>query len=374
VPGVLLLFAVWANLHGGFVAGLLLIAVITGGLTLDRWRRHPAAVGTPRLVALGLTGGLAAMTATLATPLGDSIWAYLLSFRNPAIARISGEWRSAFDSPTALAYLGLGAAFSLWLWSRARAPRALTPLLTSLAFLLFGVVALRNLIFVGPAIGLQIACSAPDRNGPRPRPAVALAAVATVLATLIWAGTVGPARNARPLGSALVGYALRHPPSKGRIASYAGVGSYLLWRAPKTRVVLDGWLEHFSVGQLRRTYSVLDGRRANPTRYVWRLGIGAVIANRANAIRALEQHGFATEFSTPVGSYLVQRRDAMASGARCRHRDRRSLDRIHSLAVIWGKELLGGLHAPHRPLSTAHRSPTPKLSAPCPPGPGSTSS
>ena len=174
-------------------------------------------------------------------------------------------------------------------------------------FIAFGVLALRNLIFVGPALALQIAVSAPDRDSIVPRRVIGLAVVASAVAVVTWAATVGPARNETPLGSKLVDYATEHPPHEGHIASYASVGSYMLWRSPRTPVELDGWLEHFSPEELRGTYAVLDGRRLNPTRLVSRLHIGAVIADRRVAIDALLAHGFVERFTTPEGAYLVRR-------------------------------------------------------------------
>jgi hypothetical protein len=305
--GVVALFALWANLHGGFIGGLLLIVLVAGGLALDRWRRHPAAVGRGQLLLLVLLGLVATATVTLTTPLGDEIWTYILSFRNPAISRISSEWQTAFERPRAVAYLGIATAFVLWLWWRTRAPRALTPLLVSIGFIVFAAVSVRNLIFVAPAIALQIACSAPVHSAPRPRAAIVLATAGTLMAGLIWIGSVTPPVNAQPLGSRLLRYVAAHPPPRGRIASYAGVGSYLLWRSPRTPVVLDGWLEHFSASELRNTYSLLNGGDVHMARSLRKLRIGAAIANQPAAIRALRRHGFVTAFATHDGAYLVRR-------------------------------------------------------------------
>jgi hypothetical protein len=307
IPAILLVFALWANLHGGFIAGLLLIGVVIAGLGLDRVRGLSEAVGAHRLVVLCLTGVLAAVTITVATPLGGEIWAYILSFRNPAIAFVSSEWEPSLGSPPAMAYLAVAAGFAVWLWTRTPSPRPIGPLLVTAGFLVFGVLALRNLIFVGPALALQIAVSAPDRETIAPRPVIGLAVVASAVAVVTWVATVGPARNETPLGSRLVDYATEHPPREGHIASYASVGSYMLWRAPRTPVELDGWLEHFSPVELRGTYAVLDGRRANPSRLVSRLHIGAVIADRRIAIDALLAHGFVERFRAPEGAYLVRR-------------------------------------------------------------------
>ena len=307
IPAILLVFALWANLHGGFIAGLLLIGVVTVGLGLDRVRGHSDAVGAHRLAVLCLTAILAAVTITVATPLGAEVWAYILSFRNPAIAFVSSEWESSLGSPPAIAYLSVATGFALWLWTRTASPRPLGPLLVTAGFLAFGVLALRNLIFVGPALALQVAVSAPDREAIVPRAVIGLATAASAVAVLIWAATVGPARNETPLGSRLVDYATEHPPREGHIASYASVGSYMLWHAPRTPVELDGWLEDFSPVELRGTYAVVDGKRANPTRLVSRLHIGAVIADRRIAIKALLAHGFVTKLTTPEGAYLVRR-------------------------------------------------------------------
>jgi hypothetical protein len=313
IPIILLVFALWANLHGGFIAGLLLVGVVTAGLVVDRMRGLSNPFGAHRIAVLALTGVLAMVTITLATPLGGSIWAYILSFRNPAIASVSSEWAPAFQSPLALIYLAIVAGFSAWLWSRVPAPRPLGPLLVTISFVAFGVLALRNLIFIGPALALQIAVLAPDRVMAIPRPLIGLAIAASAGAAVAWIVTVGPARNEQPLGSTLVRYATEHPPREGHIASYASVGSYMLWRSPRTPVELDGWLEHFSPQELRGTYALLDGRRANPSRLVSKLHVGAVIADRRVAIKALLAHGFVTRFATRDGAYLVRRAGLLGS-------------------------------------------------------------
>ena len=53
---ILVLFALWANLHGGFVAGLLLLGLATVGLAIDHWRGIPGAVPLSRVAVLGRVG------------------------------------------------------------------------------------------------------------------------------------------------------------------------------------------------------------------------------------------------------------------------------------------------------------------------------
>ncbi len=317
IPGTLLVFAVWANLHGGFLAGLALIGVVALGLLLERWLGLGGALGSRHIALLFVTGILAGATVLVATPLGTGLLAYLVSFGNPAIALASSEWRPAFQSPLATAYLALAAAFAGWLLLGSRRERRLVPALVIVAFLALALVSLRNIVFIGPVLALAIAVLAPDRSIRVPRSLIGLVLLAAggILAT--WALTVGPARNEPLLNARLIGFALRHPPPRGHIAAYAGVGSYMLWRSPRAPVELDGWLEHFSEAELRDTYLVVDGHARRPMRYVRRLQIGAVIADRQRAIEALQADGFRVELRTHAGDYLVRTR-AMARQASLR--------------------------------------------------------
>lgn len=306
VLGILGLFALWANLHAGFIAGLLLIALVTVGLAIDHRRGIPG-TASPRLVAaLGVIGILAAVTVTVATPLGGAIWSYILSFQNSAIDHASQEWRSALSNPLATLYVALAGAFAVWMWFRSPRPRRVTALLVSTGFVVFAVLSLRNLIFVAPALAFQIAWSAPDRTVQTLRLPIAAAGSAAAAAVLIWATVLGPARADTYLRSPVIDYALDHPPKNGRILTYAGVGSYMLWRSPRTPVVLNGWLEHFTPQQLHDTYGVLRGYTPDLLGAVKRLQIRAVIAHVPAAIERLETIGFRAEFTAPDGTYLVR--------------------------------------------------------------------
>jgi hypothetical protein len=302
---VVALFALWANLHGGFIAGLLLIGLVTAGLAIDRWRGMSAAAPS-RILALGATGLLGAVAATLATPLGPEIWSYILSFRNPALELASTEWGPATQSPLALSYIAASAAFGLLVWRSVPTPRAIMPALVMAGFLLFAASSMRNLIFVAPALAFGVAWTAPDRPAPAPRAAAGLAAAALAAAALLYGAVLG-APNADRVGNPAVQYALDHPPEHGRIAAYAGPSSYMLWRDPETPVVINGWLEHFTEAQLRANFGILHGSRRDPTPYVRRLDVRAVIAYLPEAIERLEAHGFVARLSAERGTYLVRR-------------------------------------------------------------------
>lgn len=307
---ILALFALWANLHGGFIAGLLLIGLVCVGAAIDHRRGLPGVVALPRVAVLGSIGVLAVVIVSLATPLGGAIWQYLLSFRNHTLALATEEWGSVFVSLKAVAYLVIATAFAAWIWLRSERPRRATTLMVAAGFLLFAVFSLRNIVFVGPALAFVVVWSAPNRSRVRLRPgraAAGFAAFAAVVAIAVWATILGPAQEDPHLRSPVVDYALAHPPEHGRILTYAGVGSYILWRSPETPVVLNGWLEHFTPDDLRGTYGILRGWIGDLPSATRRLQAGAVIAHVPQAIELLEQHGYLAEFSAPEGTYLVRR-------------------------------------------------------------------
>jgi hypothetical protein len=302
---ILALFALWANLHGGFIAGLLLLGLVTVGLAIDHWRGIPGTLPLSRIAALGLVAVLAALTVTVATPLGAKIWSYLLSFQNQAISLASTEWQSAFGDPLAVLYLGLATVFAAWMWVSSPRPRRATTLLVTAGFLVFAGYSIRNIVFVGPVLALQVAWTAPNRSPGPMRLPVALAGSVAATAALLWAAVLGPARDDPTLGFPVADYAIAHPPKHGRIVTYAGVGSYINWRSPETRVVLNGWLEHFTPQELRDNYGVLRNGAPDLRAALRRLNAGAVIAHVPSAIRALRAAGFTPVYSAPQGTYLV---------------------------------------------------------------------
>jgi len=299
-----LLFALWANLHGGFIAGLLLIGAVTVGLWIDGRRGHVTVPGA-HIGLLAGAGVLAAVAATFATPLGTDIWSYILSFRNPALKLASTEWEPVTHSVAAAAFVVVAAAVAAWTWWSAPRPRRVMPALVAAGFVLFAASSMRNLIFVAPVLAFQIACSLSDRAEAPSRVLLALAGSAAVAAVVVYGVALGPPNSDR-VGNPAVQYAIQHPPKRGRIVAYAGPSSYMLWRAPDTPVVIDGWLEHFTEDELRDNFDLLHGSLANPIPAVRRLHADAVIAYIPEAIDRLKAHGFTARVSGPYGTYLVR--------------------------------------------------------------------
>jgi hypothetical protein len=119
-----LVMALWANLHGGFILGLLVLGV---GATVA-WLL-PAARGRAAPKDLAFCLG-ASLLATLATPWGVGLPLHVLNFfSNPLISKYTVEFQSPdFHSATALIFLALvftTAGAWIWLANRGRRPHAL---------------------------------------------------------------------------------------------------------------------------------------------------------------------------------------------------------------------------------------------------------
>jgi hypothetical protein len=305
-PAMLGLFALWANLHGGFIAGFLLLGLVTVGLAIDHWRGIPESVPLSRVAVLGIVAVLAAAIVTIATPLGSAIWSYLLSFQNQAISLASTEWESAFSSPLAVIYLTLATCFAAWMWVQSPRPRRATTLLVTAGFLVFAGYSIRNIVFIGPVLALQVAWTAPNRSHTSLRMPVALFGSAAAAAALVWVAVLGPARDDPTLGFPVADYAIAHPPPRGRIVTYAGVGSYINWRSPSTPVVLNGWLEQYTPQELRDNYGILRAWTGDLRGALRRTHAGAVITHVPAAIGELEAAGFRPQFTSSEGTYLVR--------------------------------------------------------------------
>jgi len=109
--------ALWANLHGGFIVGVLLLATTTAVTWL-----LPSARGKSSPKALAFALG-AVLAATLITPWGLGLPQHILGFlSDPLISRYTAEFQSPdFHTALPLLFLALaGALVGLWIWLAAR--------------------------------------------------------------------------------------------------------------------------------------------------------------------------------------------------------------------------------------------------------------
>lgn len=311
------LFAVWANLHAAFPAGLLLVALTAAGTALRPRRGRLPSVEPYRAVGLVAALGVSAL-AFLLTPLGLGLLAYLRVYdRHIAPHHLPFEWQATYLHPPVLALVVAFVALALWLWRRAPRPRPIAPALTAVAFVVFALTATRQVVWLGPLAFYLVHALGPPRASSRirrgarrrveaaaRRTAAAGASVGLVL-VLGWLALVGPAPPGPPQAAAATRRALAHPPDRGRLVLPAGAGSYALWRDPERPIAIDGRMELYTPHEVRSTYRLLSGQGAVRTLRRWRVG-GVVTRSRRGA-QVLRRHGFRVDARRGGAFYLVRR-------------------------------------------------------------------
>lgn len=229
------LFAIWANLHGGFFMGWVMLGCYCAESLYLRWRGKPRA-GERRLWMVTAVS----IAATGLNPNGFRFLQVLIEYRNSAMQSQLFEWQHTrfWELSWYSAVLWVGAAVLLWARKKVR----------PVDWLLFGLFAAASIdaarnvtlmALIGPVViasytGGKVAS----------RMAAEWAAAALLLAAL--AGEIG-LRHAfelhaetwlYPVGAA--DFLLAHH-VQGRIFNTYEEGGYLLWRLwPEQRVFIDG--------------------------------------------------------------------------------------------------------------------------------------
>lgn len=241
-------FLLWANLHGGFVAGLGLLGASAVGATL-----------VDRRTALALWICLAASAlATLVNPYGLDYWRYIVAAttrERPMISEwqtmtgwqigltagllavvLLGSWRAdRRDRPPAEAWAMMGVS----LWAAADAQRLLNFLLIVLC--VYGAGAYR-------AVVRSVMDAVPRAYGVALRRVAGTGVVAATLALLLTTASNLGAFSRRglsyeqfPVGP--IDWLDRHGVG-GRVLTHFNHGSFALWRLyPRYRVAVDGRYE-----------------------------------------------------------------------------------------------------------------------------------
>ena len=300
------LFALWANLHGAFAAGLLLLGLLALAAGIERRPRRLPRVRIRPAVPLA-AAAVGAAAALVLTPLGPGLLQYMDEIAsNRALPLLTNEWLPTYEHPAALVLVVAFALFAAWLYRACPAPRPLAPALVAAGFVLFALTAARQAVWLGPLAFYLVRELAPAGRWEVPR-RLALAAVGlAVAAVAVWWVGLRPAPAQPMLMTAGADYAAAHPPARGRILMPSGTGSYMLWRHPRSPVVIDGRLEQYSARDLLATYRLLAGRR-DALRYLRRWQIGAVLTHNRKGAEVLERHGFRLAARIAGSLYLVAR-------------------------------------------------------------------
>jgi hypothetical protein len=254
------LFCGWANLHGGWVVGIGVLAA---------WGAMSGT--TSRVAARKWTIVVAsAMAGTLVTPYGWRLWMFMaqtVRLTRPQIEDWAPLWAS---SPAKWILWALIAAWSVWAWGKQRHHRLETGLVliglgaASIKVVrlvpLFGVV---SLILLAPGLTAWRPRRALTPLQPREARAAALIAIVICVSGSIWVGRSSLSCISRDdrMPDPLIVRTLAHAPP-GRMVTFFNWGEYAIWHlGPAIRVSMDGRRETvYSDARIREHDAILFGR------------------------------------------------------------------------------------------------------------------
>jgi hypothetical protein len=306
----------WANLHGGWIVGLAVTLIWSGGELWDDRRLKWSTVGM----------GAGSTLATLANPYGWHLWNFIGTTVRLSREDIA-EWLPIWSgSPITLIGWALGAALVL-LCSTRSTTRPRPEVLVILVGLAFASERVQRLVpfflictsmLLAPSLcrllsrsSLGIAGDPPSRVAAKQRLNVAFMTVATFLAvyTSIPRLQCVPQRSHRPDVSAAAAMAFAE--LQGRLAVEFDWGEYAIWHfGPRLRVSMDGRRETiYSPTRLREWSEIAKGSPRGLTaidrdkpEYVW------MQSDRVALRRGLLERGYRIDLQTPE-SFVAVRED-----------------------------------------------------------------
>ena len=248
------LTVVWANVHGSFFAGWLLLGCAATGRALGKRSLRPAGA---YLVAL-----LGCCLASLVTPFGPGSIAYLAGMgSNPIVRDLVTEWAPASVSFREGSLFFVSLAGILVLACKARVRLTLTELLLLAVFGWLAISSVRAIVWWGlvlAPIATRLLGSLASTTARRPpeKPLLNLVIFASILgmvaASLPWLKAQMPIlpEDKRGLVAAadtpvrVADYLRSNPLPPGRVFNHLAWGGYLGWAVwPAAQPFLDGRIE-----------------------------------------------------------------------------------------------------------------------------------
>ncbi len=267
------LFALWANLHGGYVTGIAALAVFTlfEGIT-EYWQKKTLA-DTSKIAGIAVCCAIA----TLANPFGLQLWTRVLhSVSDPIVRSNIQEWNTlgiAFTRDWTLPLaeklkwvipLGLFGAFAL---AVAAAPLAgdLSLQAVGLVFMAAAFHAYRNIALAIIALSIPLAHhigvllgdrDAQTADAARNQPAGLFVIIAALVIAVETGELSTHLRTFGPVPRGAVAFMKEHG-LQGNILNQYEWGSYLVWHgAPRDKVFVDGRCEVVYPDRLLREYFI----------------------------------------------------------------------------------------------------------------------
>lgn len=311
-----LLFAVWVNLHGGWIVGVGVFAL----WAVATLRRADDVQILRRSLALC---AVISIVGTLANPYGIEMWRFLMTTVRVARPNIN-DWRPLFESGSVVVIpWGISVGLAIYAVVRGRRRISVSHLLVVVTL---GLAAIRVnrldaffTLSVVMLLGREIPASrerahVPVRWTPRLKlvagalVVVAVAGMWTLRSDLTCVKLTGPWMPERESGAFIAENRLA-----GRLLTWFDWGQYAIWHfAPRLRVSLDGRRETVYsdayVAEHVRLYFEPDASSALLQQlapdYAW-------LPNGLPLVRALERQQWTRLFSGPISVVLARR--AMAT-------------------------------------------------------------
>jgi hypothetical protein len=257
------LVAVWANIHGTFFLGslLLLLAALE-----DRLDRNPLAKRT-FLIAL------VALAATLVNPFGPGVWGYLISLStNSNITDAISEWQAAsFRNPSDVVFFASVVIVFVLLMRRGR-QISWSTVLTVVVFFIVGVTARRSEMWWALAVAPALAGSmvgpsrrrAEVRELPSVNVVIAAVIVMAVFVTFPWsligADRTYPGSRVFLSLPGITSTLEREARPGDRIFNSQKFGSWLEFAVSTNPVFIDSVIEVYPDRIWRQYHDISNGR------------------------------------------------------------------------------------------------------------------
>jgi hypothetical protein len=305
-----LLFMVWANCHGGWIVGLGILCA---------WTTSRVAARAPDGWTLLIISVLS-LTATLATPYGWTLWAFLAS--TVRMGRAITEWQPLWRSPPADAvpwFVAVGVI--VWSFTRRSSRWSAMLALLLLAYSSARVVRLVPLFAACTAVLLApvfaerwpVKPRKPKQSAPRSDVLVASAIVVACVAGAGWMArsSLSCIREDPAHAPDRAAVRLLDSAPAGRLVTFFDWGEYALWHlGPAIRVSMDGRRETvYSDAALDAHRQILEGTSAGfallqrwRPEYIWLPSSSAATRQWA------AQHGYRLAYESS-NSFVAVRAD-----------------------------------------------------------------
>ena len=339
------MFLVWANLHGGFVFGLVLLGIYLTGSALEWWLGGDRPYWRTRVEYYAQALGIASL-ATLANPNGWQLHLHIIRFFGEPFLRdnthefLSPDFHTAGGKMLLAALLGIIALLAL-VPGRPTGPR----LLLLLANVAFTLQARRNIPLLAatvfPVLAIHYDAAwrrLPDwrgvrkvfeRDARRGRDAPFIAAVTLFLVALglLRGSVLGyqliPAQLDRHEFPVAAVQRARTVGVEGRIFHDFIWGGYILYAWPEQRVFIDGGTDFYGP-ELMKTYMSMTGLQPGWRDTLAAREIGLVLMpTQSPIVNELAQDGWLVRYCDPTAALLeldstrMNSRDATSAIGRC---------------------------------------------------------